>query len=61
MDKEKIRSHIDQLKEKHDKLDKLIQDAHNHWDSDTSIKDLKIKKLYIKSEIDKLENELNTL
>lgn len=59
MNKDKIKQHINSLKSKHEDLEHQIQEAYVHYDPDEKIKDLKIKKLQIKKEIEWLEKEIN--
>lgn len=56
MDIVKVKHHIASLEVKHAEIDHLIKEAHAHYDSDEKIKQLKLKKLHIKSEIEALEN-----
>ena len=58
MNKDKIKQHIKSLKSKHQELEVQIDDAYGHFDPDEKIKDLKIKKLQIKKEIEWLEKEV---
>ena len=58
MNKEKLKNHIQNLKIKHEDLDHQIKEAYDHYDPDEKIKDLKIKKLQVKKEIDWLQNEI---
>ena len=59
MNKEKLKNHIDSLKQKHEDLEHQIKEAYDHYDPDEKIKDLKIKKLQVKKEIEWLENEIS--
>jgi len=59
MKKDKIRHHIENLKEKHKELEQLVREAYDHFDPDEKIKKLKIDKLQIKKEIEWLENEIS--
>ena len=58
MNKEKLKNHIDSLKQKHEDLEYQIKESYDHYDPDEKIKDLKIKKLQVKKEIEWLEKEL---
>jgi hypothetical protein len=58
MNKDKLKHHIDNLKIKHEDLDYQIKEAYAHYDPDEKIKELKIKKLQVKKEIEWLEKEL---
>lgn len=58
MNKEKLKHHIVNLKAKHQELEGLIKEAFNHYDPDHKVRDLKIKKLQVKKEIDWLESEI---
>ena len=59
MNKEKLKKHIDSLKQKHEDLDFQIKESYDHYDPDEKIKDLKIKKLQVKKEIEWLEKEIS--
>jgi len=58
MNKAKIKQHVDKLKNKHEDLDHQIKEAYAHYDPDEKIKELKIKKLQVKKEIEWLEKEI---
>ena len=58
MNKAKLKQHIENLKQKHEDLEQQIQEAYNHYYPDEKIKELKIKKLQVKKEIEWLEKEL---
>lgn len=58
---EKLMHHWNQLRDKHDKLDKKIQDAYNHYDSDDSVHKMKVEKLHIKEEMDRVEKQMEKL
>ena len=58
MNKDKIKQHIKSLKAKHQDLESQINEAYDHFDPDEKVKDLKIKKLQIKKEIEWLEKEV---
>jgi hypothetical protein len=58
MNKEKLKHHIESLRQKHEDLEISIKESYLHYDPDEKIKDLKIKKLQIKKEIEWLEKEL---
>jgi hypothetical protein len=55
---EKMMGHYDSLKEKHDKLDKEIQDAYNHHVDDTKINKMKSDKLHLKEQMFDMEQKL---
>jgi len=55
----KIKHHVDSLKEKHKELEHQIKEAYDHFDPDEKVKDLKIKKLQVKKEIEWLEKEIS--
>ena len=59
MNKEKLKNHIDSLKHKHEDLEHQIKESYDHYDTDEKIKDLKIKKLQVKKEIEWLEKEIS--
>ena len=55
---EKMIGHYNSLKEKHDKLDKEIQDAFNHHVDDTKLHEMKAKKLHLKEQMYDMEQKL---
>ena len=59
MNKDKIKQHIKSLKLKHQDLESQINEAYDHFDPDEKVKELKIKKLQIKKEIEWLQNEIS--
>jgi hypothetical protein len=48
------------IKAKHDALDKTINEAYNHYVDDLKINKLKLEKLHLKEEIDRIEHQLRT-
>lgn len=54
----KIQHHINSLKDKHKELEIKIKESYDHFDPDEKIKELKIKKLQVKKEIEWLEKEI---
>lgn len=58
MNVQKINHHIESLKNKHEDLEQQIKEAYDHYDPDEKIKQLKIKKLQVKKEIEWLEKEI---
>lgn len=55
---EKMMGHYNSLKEKHDKLDKEIEDAFNHHEDDLKINEMKAKKLHLKEQMYDMEQKL---
>jgi hypothetical protein len=55
---EKMMGHYDSLKEKHDKLDKEIQDAYNHHVDDIKLNEMKATKLHLKEQMFDMEQKL---
>ena len=55
---EKLKSHLQHLKDKHRVLNKQIEDAYNHYDADEVIKVLKLDKLKLRLEIEECENKI---
>lgn len=51
---DKKQSHILALQEKHDYLNKIIEEQYRSYDDDTAIKKNKLRKLQLKAEIEKL-------
>jgi hypothetical protein len=59
MNVQKVKHHIESLKQKHQELEHQIKESYDHYDPDEKIKDLKVKKLQIKKEIEWLEKEIS--
>ena len=57
---DKLESHYKTIKAKHDALDKMINEAYNHYVDDLKINKLKLEKLHLKEEIDRIESKLRT-
>ena len=55
---EKLKHHLEHLKEKHLILENKIIDAYNHYDADEIVKILKIDKLKLKLEIETCEQKI---
>ncbi len=55
-----LETHIDQLSEKHRKLEETIAEemAHPDWD-ETKVKILKVQKLRIKEELERLRGDIH--
>jgi hypothetical protein len=58
MTREKLIHHLESLREKHDELDKQINDLYNHHTDDFKVEDLKKKKLKIKDEMEQTSAKL---
>lgn len=61
MNREKIQHHIKHLQEKHDELDRLIQEEFNRYQDDRSVSNLKKEKLVLRDEIEKFKKDLDLL
>lgn len=61
MNVQKVKHHIENLKQKHQELEYQIKESYDHYDPDEKIKDLKVKKLQIKKEIEWLEKEISNI
>lgn len=57
----KLIHHIETLKEKHDELDKQIEELYKHHTDDFKVEELKKKKLKLKDEIQLNQTKLNKL
>lgn len=57
----KLKHHLKHLKEKHALLESKIQDSFNHYDTDETVKQLKLNKLDIKQEIENCELKIKAL
>lgn len=55
---EKLMGHYESLKEKHEKLDREIEDAFNHHVDDVKIHEMKAKKLHLKEQMYDIEQKL---
>lgn len=58
MTEEKLNSHYKVVKSKHDILDKLIVDAYNQYIDDNEVHKMKLEKLHLKEEMDRIQNQL---
>lgn len=56
--REKLISHAKTLRNKHDLLDKQIEEAYNHYTNDIEINKMKVEKLHLKEELSKIEIEI---
>ncbi len=61
MNREKLENHIKHLQEKHDDLDRLIQEEYNRYQDDRLVLYLKKEKLALKDEIEKFKKDLSLL
>ena len=61
MTREKLIHHLESLREKHDDLDKKIQELYEHHTDDFKVEDLKKKKLKIKDEIEQTNRKINNI
>jgi len=55
---EKMMGHYRSLVDKHEKLDKEIEDAYNHHVDDVKLHEMKAKKLHLKEQMFELEQKL---
>jgi hypothetical protein len=56
--REKLISHAKSLRNKHDSLDKQIEEAYNHYTDDIEINKMKVEKLHLKEELSRIEIEI---
>lgn len=61
MTKEKLLSHYNTVKQKHNNLDKSITESYKNYTNDTELHKMKIEKLHLKEEMDKIEKELKEI
>ena len=61
MQAHKLIHHIEVLKEKHDELDRKIEDLYAHRANDFEVENLKKQKLKLKDEIQQNQTKLNRL
>jgi hypothetical protein len=59
--REKLINHVEHLKEKHDELDKQIQELYEHHTADLKVEELKKKKLKLKDEIEQTNRKINDI
>ena len=59
MTREKLIHHIESLREKHDLLDKQIQNLYEHHTDDLKVEKLKKEKLKLKDEIELTSKKLS--
>lgn len=55
---EKLYSHYNKVKAKHDALDKMIVDAYNHYIDDNEVHKMKLEKLQLKEEMEQIKTKL---
>ena len=55
---QKLESHFKVIKTKHDALDKMIVEAYNHYIDDNDVHKMKIEKLHLKEEMDRIRSKL---
>jgi uncharacterized protein YdcH (DUF465 family) len=55
---EKLKHHWDHLRIKHNDLDKKIKEAYDHYDKDEVVHKMKIEKLHIKEEMNRVEKQM---
>lgn len=60
MTREKLIHHIESLREKHDELDRQIQELYEHHTDDLKVEALKKKKLKIKDEMEMNSRKLSS-
>jgi len=58
MNREKIENHIKHLQQRHDELDRLIQEEYNRYQDDSLLLNLKKEKLALKDDIEKFKKDL---
>ena len=58
MTREKLIHHLESLREKHDDLDKKIEELYKHHTDDFKVEELKKKKLKIKDEMEQTSAKL---
>jgi hypothetical protein len=54
----KLEHHLKVLKEKHDLLDKEIKEQYFHYADDVKLKELKLKKLELKQEMESIQKKI---
>lgn len=55
---EKLESHYNVVKAKHDALDKMIEDAYNHYVDSVEVVKLKLEKLHLKEEMERIQTQM---
>ena len=61
MNADKLRNHLESLKERHADLDKKIKEGYSHYLTDKGMQKMKFEKAACKREIDEIETKLKTL
>ena len=61
MNAEKLKNHLQSLKERHRDLDKKIKDGYSHYLTDKGMQKMKFEKADVKREIEQIERKLSTL
>lgn len=59
--REKLIHHVEHLKEKHDELDKQIQNLYEHHTDDFKVESLKKQKLKLRDEIELTNKKINEI
>lgn len=54
----KLEHHLKVLKEKHDLLDREIKEEYSHRQDDTKLKEMKLKKLRLKEEMEDIRKKI---
>ena len=55
---DKLESHFEVVKAKHDALDKMIVEAYNHYIDDNEVHKMKREKLHLREEMDRIKSKL---
>ena len=55
---QKLKHHLEHLKEKHKLLNRQVEEAYNHYDADEKIKALKLDKLKLRHEMYECEQKI---
>ena len=55
---EKLHLHYVNVKKVHDNLDKEIEDSYNHYTNDQELKEMKQRKLKLREEMARIEDQL---
>lgn len=61
MNKEKLKNHLESLKERHAGLDKKIKEGYSHYLTDKGMQKMKFEKAACKREIAEIEEQLKSI
>lgn len=61
MNPEKLKNHLESLRERHAILDKQIKEGYSHYLTDKGMQKMKFEKAFVKREIAEIEQRLESI